>query len=366
MGCCELKIINILTLIIIISLPMVSGLGVAPASIKITEDTTFQFKIFNNENLDLEIFFEIQGDDFIELEYDTYIFRQNEKDKIFTAKIKNKEYEISQRANIIVKEKRLGSSQINVNLGVYLPIEYMIFEKEAFLESTINTPLRANQGKGPYVVKINNIGLKDAVGNIQLVVEDKKLEESFYIKGKESKQILLSFNEQFPKGEYNAKLFVNYNNKSQNSTTTFYSGMPHLNVTQIKLNSYSNNILSFDLDVENDWPTKVEGVNIIAKASDVEYESQTFSIHTNETINLFIEAKEQEFILYLSMLNQKPQEYNIVISEGIVYIDGVAQMLNQSNPLNFMFIIIASILLLLFILYESQFIRKNFLSKTKK
>jgi hypothetical protein len=364
-GCCNLKLFNILLFVLLFS-PLVSGLGVAPGSIHLVEGaSSFQFKIFNNENLDLKIFFEIVGDDFIELEHFEYVFEKDESDKVFIAKIKDNNYSISQQANIIVREIRDSSSQINVNLGLFLPVSLLVFEQEAFLESSLNVPLRNNFGAGPYVVSLRNLGLNDASGKARIVVDDKEISQSFFVKGKESEQLLLSFNDVFPKGEYDVDLFIDYDNKSLNYSSKMYSGSPFFNISKLNMLGFQNNILSLDAIIISDWPEKIDGLSVFASASDSEFESRTFSLESFGEISIpvFVDVVEDDFVLYLRINDYESIAFDVSIRGGVVFIDGVAQLHEQSNSLTFLFVIIVLFLLIFFVIFKSDVLKSGVMKK---
>jgi len=342
-------------------LPFVSGLGVAPGSIELEEGVdSFIFKVFNNEGLDLDIFFEVQGDDFIELDVNNFSFTRDVRDKIFRARVINDDYDFSQRANIVIYESRGGGSQINVNLGLFLPVALLVYEENALLDVSLNVPLRSAFAKGPYVISLRNLGLNDASGFVRLVVDDREVSKSFFVEGRGRDYLVLGFDDVFSKGSYDVNVFIEYDD-SLNLSSVVYSGSPFVNVSKLKVLDFANNILSLELFMNSDWPSSLSDLSVVAKASGSEFESRSFSLDGfgSVVIPLFVEVLEEEFVLFVSVNNQEFQEYNIIIRDGVVFVNGESFILRSSNPFNLVLVIVISVFVFLFLLLEIGLLKKN-------
>jgi hypothetical protein len=348
-------------IVLLLFLPLVSGLGVAPGSIELEEgSSSFIFKVFNNEGLDLDVFFEVQGDDFIELDVSNFSFSSGVPDKIFNAKIKSGDYDFSQRANIVIYEARSGGSQINVNLGLFLPVTLLVYEENALLDASLSVPLRSAFAKGPYVVSLRNLGLRDASGIIKLVVNDKEVSKSFFVKGRGRESVILDFDDVFSKGSYDVSVFIEYDN-SLNLSSVVFSGSPFINVSRLNVIDLSNSILSLELFMNSDWPSSLYDLSVVAIVSGSEFESRSFSLNEfgSVSIPLFVEVVEDEFVLYVSINNQDFQEFNILIKDNVVFVNGEPFILRSSSPFNLLLVVIILLIVSSFIIFELGFFKKK-------
>lgn len=352
-------------LFVLILSASVFGLGVAPAKITLDEGTDeFKFKIFNNEGLNTTVVLTLKGDDFIDLDNDLIDLTSDLQDVIVTAKIKDKDYNSSRFASIHLSELRQGDAQINVNLGVSVPVTLKIFGEDALLDAQITTPAPSKYAKGPYLVSVKNLGLQDVSdASATLVVAGERLTKSFNIEGRASEDLIFTFDDSLKQGFHDVELTIDYDGRKTALKTIVQAGTPYINISDLKVKDYTDDLLEFEIQLFSDWPEQINNSRLYIKTSAQEYESETFSMHIEEqkSISMIIRAPSDNFTMDVYANNQKPIEYTVDIIDGKVFIDGEY---DQNDRLNYLLLLFVFLMIAIIIVIRTK--SKELKLKNKK
>ncbi|MFP4568140.1 MAG: hypothetical protein ACLFN8_04295 [Candidatus Woesearchaeota archaeon] len=358
------KTILIIAMMLMLSANTLS-LGVAPARFELYEDDTqVKFKIFNNEKINTTIMLKIEGEQFIELDQNQILFTEDMADKIITAKIKQRNYNETQRAQILLVEQRKDKEQINLDLGLNIPIKLNVYVENASLDADFTVPRPQRNAKGPYTINIQNRGLKPANTQIALELMNQTIMQNITVAAKNNQEIILFFDEQTKKGMHDITLKINYDEKQIIQTKKVQSGTPQINIEKISINDLKDNLLDLNLQLQSNWPENMDNVKIMIKKEEESFESNIFNVKPNEklTKQMIIDTKgDKEFELKILINNQEPQTHIIKITQtGQIYINGEIQQQNQQqNQLLTIMILILTLITIITYIIKNQILKKN-------
>lgn len=343
----------ILIITIILLLPTIAlAQGVAPARVELSEDEEyFEFKITNRQQINMDVELKIEGDDFLELEENKITLTENQTEKILTAKIKKQKYNETQNARIIALRTQETDSQIAVVSGNAISVSLLVYEENAKLNAKISAPIPNKNGTGPYIIQIKNEGLND-VENAQSTLEINNIEKirTFNIKGREEIEITKKLGESLPKGAYDAKLTINYDDKTKQITNTFQIGTPKIEIKDIEVDNLDGELITLNILVKNDWPEEISDLSIIAQMRGRECETQKFKTTPESVVEVpLIFRVDEQFKTRLNIGEYYTNEYDFEIRDGTVYVDGEIKYESQKDKETniYLTLIIISLMILL-------------------
>ncbi len=344
----------------------VLGLGVSPSSVNLVEgDEYFLLTIHNNERINIGVSLSVVGDDFLELEEDSFFLSAEDERKTIKVFVKEKDYRIDKRAAIKIFENRQGDSMISVNLGIESSVSLMVPSDEAFLEASIITSTNIVDGRGYYLVRLDNKGRGATTGEVLLELGDYEETKTFSIEGLRRKDVSFRNEEELSLGSHEARSKIVYDDEDLIVTRTFQVGKPFVKIKELIPIDYSNEALFLEALINSEWPEPITS-EITAIANEEEFVSRTYTlINEQKKIPLTINILEnEETILTLTTNNQEPEQFTVLVKDRVVYINEEPHYLKEdiSTISLTTIIIIFSIILLIVLLLFLKGRRKN---KTK-
>lgn len=255
--------------LLVLTVNLVSGIGVVPSSKDILLDTNqkeFPIKILNSESEEYTVVLYVEGDleEYISLSKELIEFTEDKEEELIQVNLNIPEgIEEGEHLNkIIVRKINTETSQITASINLGIKLRITVPYTEAFLTSKLLTPNFEQNKENNFVLEIENKGVKNAVGVSSLIEiyspTNEKLQtltvEKKTIESKKKKQLLIPWTPELPNGKYFAKSSVIYNGKTIVSEKVFTIGTPELNIEEISTGSFKlGGIASFDLIINNNW-----------------------------------------------------------------------------------------------------------------
>jgi len=385
--------IIIIMLLLVLTINLVSGIGVVPSSKDILLDTNqkeFPIKILNSENEEYTVVLYVEGDleEYISLSKELIEFTENKEEQIVTVKLNIPEgIEEGEHLNkIIVRKINTANSQITANINLGIKLRITVPYTDAFLTAKLLTPNFEQNKENNFVLEIENKGIKNAVGVSSLIEiyspTNEKLQtitiEKKTIEAKKKKQLLISWTPTFPNGKYFAKASIIYNGKTIISEKVLTIGTPELSIEEISTGSFKlGGIASFDLIINNNWAETITNAY-----ADVEISQEGNLLAKTETPTKNIPPLGKEVFTaywdtqglapggYQMLVNlnylgmSKSEEFNIILETNEVRIDSPSGRFvseGKGGSLN----LLVALVIMLIILNVYLIIKKKKLKRKK-
>ena len=269
--------ILVLFLVILLTIPLVSAIGIRPAKTEMvfedSKDLTKQFWVVNNEEREftMKVFVEGEMAQYVTLKTTELRFKEDDDAKAIEFEVHLPE-EVppgQSTANIIVEETT-DSSGANV-VSSKLVLKHKLIIQGAYPDKFINAKLNFHDVGDSFelVTEVENLGKQD-INKVQtkFYVNDKEQKqqeletETTSLKTKENKLLRtkLQKNVLAERGEFEVLAVTTYDDQKVELVKKLLVGRPEVEVTYFDKYFIAKKINQYSMDLLNKWNQKVENV----------------------------------------------------------------------------------------------------------
>tara|TARA_Y100000310_G_scaffold241784_1_gene245868 strand:+ start:30057 stop:31226 length:1170 start_codon:yes stop_codon:yes gene_type:complete len=300
------------------------ALGLSPAKKVVyfepNKEETITFNLINNENKDLKVFVEANGDltEYTQITNNLVTINKNEKTKEFKLKISLPEkFEKPGLFESIIKVSEIlnaeeGTTQISTKPSIKGKLQLRVPFPSKYIESRLI--IDQNNEKIRFVMPIFNYGSED-LNDVKAFVKIfnnqngliKELETESTSIGRSSQAKLSAVWQANNIGSYYAIADINYDGESLELKERFDIGVPFINITKIIVNNFRlGDIARFDIYLKSDWNDMINAYAdaIIFKGDKIYLSYKTDSID-------LVPQREDAVYLYGDTANIIEGDYNL-------------------------------------------------------
>lgn len=261
----------IIGIVILLLLPIVNALGIAPGRTTLNFESNLEkivtVRVINNENKNFNSIIYVSGElkDYITISTDSLSFNENENEKTFTYTVSLPE-KLSEpglhKSEVIVREVSIDESGEGLNIGALVAVATQLYVHVPFPGKFLKIQLQVKEAKPGEIVKffipVTSLGEEDTTAKARIHIYDNNKQivriESIekIIKTKERTEFVIDWKADVRPGTYRAVAVVEYDGKTASAESQFLVGDFFLKVLDISVKDFTlGEIAKFSILVEN-------------------------------------------------------------------------------------------------------------------
>lgn len=342
----------ILITIILMLIPQTFAFGLAPAqktTFKLQEDYTIRILNNQNETFNAQITVPDQYKNQIVFSTNSLEFTQNTQSKTIQIKtnIQKEQLQIGiNKIPITITKHTNDFSQVSSRIVITHDLIIINPSLEPYIDFEIQNTNFNELKKGQITIKLTNQGQKetDVKINIEILNQNKTLQnltKTENIQGTETKNINFEFEpKQIGTNQINAIIITQ--NQEITKSKNIQIGTPNIKINKITPNKYSlGEIASFEIELETDWPEKINAninVALTNRSSQISTYQSNFEIKSKQNINTYLNTQNinpgnyQKQITITQNQITKTYNYNLIITQNSIHIiDNEGNVLTRTN-----------------------------------